>query len=114
MAIRSKNRPDGRRDYDNAGSAVEVSAFKKGLLAIDLQTIRERLAGKTITRKWKRELVEAEFARRTSGDSNEGLDDNRATGMKRETSTVARFIAAAIIMVCSMIILYALYEYLVM
>lgn len=114
MAIKNNNRPDGEANYDNAGSAVEVSAFKKGLLAIDLQTIRERLAGKTITRKWKRNLVEAELSRRTSGDNDENLDDHTTTRTKRKTGTIAWFIAAAIIAVCSTIILYTLYELLAM
>ena len=114
MAIKHKNRPDKSRDYDTLGSAVEVSAFKKGLLAIDLQTIRERLAGKTITRKWKRDLVEAEYSRRTGGSSDEDVDQIQVTGANRKSSAFARFIAAAIIALCSLIILYTLYEYLTM
>lgn len=110
----AKERSNGSREYDNAGTNVEVSAFKKGLLAIDLQTIRERLAGKTITRQWKRDLMEAEFARRTAGDDDEQSDNIRQAKTKQISGPLGRRVAAAIIAVCSVIVLYALYEYLMM
>ena len=111
MAVRSRNAEKTPRDYDDAGSASEVSAFKKGLLDISLETIRERLAGKTITRQWKRDLVEAELARREDDlDDEDGAEPDAQSARKRQSGRMGKWAAAAIIGVCSLIILYTLFE----
>lgn len=109
MAVRSRNAEKTPRDYDDAGSASEVSAFKKGLLDISLETIRERLAGKTITRQWKRDLVEAELARREDDLEDDAEPDAQSAG-KRQSGRTGKWAAAAIIGVCSLIILYTIFE----
>ena len=106
MAIRNKSTQNNSRDYDDEGSKSEVSAFKKGLLDISLETIRERLAGKTITRQWKRDLVEAELARR---EEDEPADVVKGSAKKKGGRT-GQVAAAAIIGVCSLIILYTMFE----
>ncbi|MCD6074792.1 MAG: hypothetical protein K0Q70_1675 [Rhodospirillales bacterium] len=106
MAIRNKTTQNNPRDYDDEGSKSEVSAFKKGLLDISLETIRERLAGKTITRQWKRDLVEAELARR---EEDESADVVKGPAKKKGGRT-GQWAAAAIIGLCSLIILYTMFE----
>jgi hypothetical protein len=107
MAIRNKTTQNNPRDYDDEGSKSEVSAFKKGLLDISLETIRERLAGKTITRQWKRDLVEAELARREEDELDAGAAQGPA---KKKGGRTGQWAAAAIIGVCSLIILYTMFE----
>ena len=109
MAVRSRNAEKTPRDYDDAGSKSEVSAFKKGLLDISLETIRERLAGKTITRQWKRDLVEAELARREEDEADTDTDVVKAPA-KKKSGRAGQWAAAAIIGVCSLIILYTMFE----
>jgi len=105
MATRNKELKNNPRDYDDEGSRSEVNAFKKGLLDVSLETIRDRLAGKSITRKWKRDLVEAELARREEDDPEDdaGMDEPSKPKTGRRNG---RWAAAAIIGVCILIILY--------
>lgn len=109
MAIRNKNAQNTSRGYEDEGSRSEVSAFKKGLLDISLETLRERLAGSTITRKWKRDLVEAELAQREEDEPED--DAGVAAGPARKTGgKTGRWAAGAIIGLCSLIILYTIFE----
>jgi len=104
MAIRNKNSQNNSRGYEDEGSRSEVSAFKKGLLDISLETLRERLAGSTITRKWKRDLVEAELAQREEDEPGEDAAEAAGPARKKGGKT-GRWVAASIIGFCSLIIL---------
>ncbi len=109
MAIRNRNSQNNARGYEDEGSRSEVSAFKKGLLDISLETLRERLAGSTITRKWKRDLVEAELAQREEDEPEDDVGDAAARPRKKGGKT-GRWAAGAIIGVCSLIILDTMFE----
>jgi hypothetical protein len=110
MAIRNRKSASNSQDdeYDDRGSPIEISTFKKGLRGISLDVIRERLDGQ-ISRKWKRDLVEAELERRMEDEEVEdSAQENPAQRMR--TRGWGRWAASAIIVGCSLIILYALFE----
>ena len=109
MAIRNKDTQNSPRGYEDEGSRSEVSAFKKGLLDISLETLRDRLAGSTITRKWKRDLVEAELAHREE-DEPEDADPDVGPAKKKKSGQTGRWAAAGIIGICCLIILYTVFE----
>ena len=108
MAVKGRHASDDADDYDDAGGTSEVAAFKNGLSSVDLQTLRGHLEERTITRKWKRELVEAEYARRTSDDPD--ALEARPRGSRLKTKTWGRWVAATIIAVCCVILAYTLYQ----
>ena len=108
MAVKGRHASNDADDYDDAGGASEVAAFKKGLSSVDLQTLRGHLEGQTITRKWKRDLVEAEYARRT-GDDPDAMEA-RPRGPRLKTKPWGRWVAAIIIAVCCVILAYTLYQ----
>lgn len=112
MAIKNRAPQNDPRDYGEAGLPSEKSAFKKGLSGISLETIRAKLDGTTITRKWKRDLVEAELARREVDSDDDDVaeaTDGVYTG-RPWIRQVVRFVAGGIIGGCVVILLYAAYE----
>jgi hypothetical protein len=111
MAARSKPIKSDVDDYDGAGTASEIAAFQKRLSSIDLATLRGHLEQKTISRRWKRVLVEAEFARRTGDDPDDDMG-GRAPRPRWKTEGWGRWTAAAIIAVCSVILAYTFYQFL--
>jgi hypothetical protein len=110
MAAKRKPVEDDTDDYDDAGSASEVAAFKKGLSSIDLTTLRDHLSQRTITRKWKRDLVKAEYTQRTGENSDEGTVV-KAVRQRLKTQNWGRWSATVIIVTCCLILTYTLYQF---
>ena len=115
----------GNRLKDALGRTVavekpaETKAFKTKLKSLSLQAIRKQLDTGIISRKWKRDLAEAEFTRRDEeeDDARRDSDEREAAGTtrskKRNGSGVTRtinWIGGVLIAASILVILYAAYE----
>lgn len=113
MAPKWKSAADARSardEYRSEADSHEVSTFKKGLESISLDTIRERLVSRTISRKWKRDLVEAEFERRVAQEVDERGDVAPEVSRRRASRGWGKWLAALIIGGCISIVVYTIYQ----
>jgi hypothetical protein len=95
----------------DGGTPAEVSAFESTLREASLDTIQAHLDERTITRLWKRDLAEAEFGRRER--ESVARDEDLASGLvetqERKDARIRHWggwIAALLIALCSLVILY--------
>ena len=115
----------GNRLKDALGRTVAVEkpadakAFKTKLKSLSLQAIRKQLDTGIISRKWKRDLAEAEVARRDEEEDEARRDrDERAaagagSSKKRKATGVTRtinWVGGVLIAASVLVILYAAYE----
>ena len=115
----------GNRLKDALGRTVavekpaETKAFKAKLKSLSLQAIRKQLDTGIISRKWKRDLAEAEFTRRDEEDDqarrDEAAGDERTAAgtrksKKRKGSRTINWIGGLLITASILVILYAAYE----
>jgi hypothetical protein len=118
----------GNRLKDALGRTVAVEkpadakAFKAKLKALSLPAIRKQLDSGIISRKWKRDLAEAEFDRRDEEEDqarrDTEADDERtaagtATSKRRRNAGMARTInwVGGVLIAASIVVIgYAAYE----